>query len=108
MAAPLYIADSFVRADNALTRISAQVSSYVTTGESAMTTISQVKDDLNDMSQVWPIGWLETIQYIDAEAAANASDEAWQDLKRKKDKLVADFQAAKTRFEAIETAIAGL
>jgi len=107
MAIP-YIADSFVRAEDAINRISAQVSSYVTVGESAMTTISQVSDDLSKMDDPFPVGWLETAQYIDAQAAANPSDEAWQDMKRRKDKIVADFQAAQARFAGIATAISGM
>lgn len=100
-----FIADSYVRADDALRRISEQVSSYVTTGESAMATIAKVRDDLATMETGFPNGWLETVQFINQQADANPNDEAWQDLKRRTDKIVADFRSAKDRFEAVRDAI---
>jgi len=107
MAVP-YIADSFLRAKNALNRISDEVSGRITRAEGAMATIQTVSDELNTMGSAFPNGWLETIQYINAEAAANPDDTAWQDLLAEKDKLVADYQAAHTRFQAIANAISGM
>ncbi len=103
-----FIADSYVRADDALNRISQQVSSYITTGESAMTTLAQVRDDLSRMDNAFPHGWLETAQFINQQAAANPDDEAWQHMKRRMDKIIADFQAASVRFDGIATAIDGM
>ena len=106
MTAP-FIPDSYTRASEALDLIRAMVSQRITTGESAMTTLSQVADELGDLASAFPVGFLETIQFIDAEVAANQDDAAWARLKDEKDKIVADFIAAKGRFDAIVAALSG-
>lgn len=45
---------------------------------------------------------------LDADAAANAGDAAWDAAKAEKDKLQAEFVALKNRASAIVTAITGL
>jgi len=107
MAVP-YIADSFLRAKNAMNRISDEVSGRITRAEAAMATIQTVSDELNTMGSAFPNGWLETVQYIDTQAAANPDDTAWQDLKAEKDKLVADYQAAHARFQTVANTINGM
>lgn len=108
MARATLIANSFTTADRALRQIGDQVTAYVTTGESAMTTLGQVAADLGMMDDPFPDGWVESVTYINAQAAANPSDPAWSALKAKQDKIVADFVAAKQRFDAIAAAIAGM
>lgn len=107
MAAP-YIADSYTRADRILAAIAEDITYYVTSVEKAVATIDKAAADLGKFPSAYPTGFLESIQYINTQATANPTDEAWQDLKRRKDKLVADFNATKNRFEAISTAINGL
>lgn len=45
---------------------------------------------------------------INTEATNNPSDEAWQDLKRRKDKIISNFQSADTSVSAMVTALSGI
>jgi hypothetical protein len=103
--ASVFVADSFTQAETALRRIGDLVSGNQLKGERSIEAIDEVVTALNNLNQAAPTGWLDTIQYIEAQAAAFPGDEAWQDLKRRKDKLVADFQVIKARFEAVAAAI---
>ena len=57
------------------------------------------------MDDPFPAGFAESAVYINAQAAANPTDEEWQSMKRQMDKIIVDFQAAKTRYDNIVAAI---
>ena len=99
------IPSTFVEADAAVRRIADLVTAQKVKGDRAVVAIDEVIADLNTISSPSPDGWLDAIQYINAQAAANPTDEAWQDLKRKKDLIQSDFQAIRTNFQAIAAAI---
>ena len=100
-----FIPESYTEAVTAISQIGSIITSQKTKGDRAIIQIDEVIADLGTLNNSAPVGWLETIQYINTEAAANPADEAWQDLKRKKDKLVSDYQAIQANFQAIAAAI---
>lgn len=107
MSAP-YIANSFTRADALVDEIVDRVSTFITEGERGMANIVKSRDGLDSLDDPFPAGYLETVQYINTQAAANPGDAAWQALKARMGKVVADYQVAKTRFTNIAAAIDGM
>lgn len=103
-----YVPDSFMQADAAMTTIVQQATRTVERFENKVSDISALSTELSNMSQSAPIGWLGAIQYINDQAAANPGDAAWQDLKARSDKIVADFQNAQTRIAGAVTALSGI
>ena len=100
-----YIANSFMSARNALDRITTEAVEAVNLRDRSVAQIQRQITVLNNLAQAAPVGWLETVQYINSEAAANPTDENWQRLKAEKDRIVADYQAEVTKTQAIIDAI---
>ena len=98
--------DSYLRAEAALNQITADVSSQVVQAERAIAQLQTIEAALTKMSQTAPNGWAGAAAYIDAQVAANPGDAAWEAMKARKDKIVADFQARKNMIAAINAAIA--
>lgn len=64
-------------------------------------TIARHGGDLTQMEA----DYTAAVQDINATAAANPTDETWQAVKREQDKMVADFNALKTKSVAMLTAV---
>lgn len=45
------------------------------------------------LDEASPTGFLDLVQFINAQAAANPTDEDWISIKSQKDKIVANFQS---------------
>jgi hypothetical protein len=103
-----YIADSYLRASAALDEIKTDVTQWINRRERAVQLLQEVETALGALSQAHPAGWLETVQFINQQAAANPGDEAWQRIKAETDKIVADFQAELAKTQAINAAVAAL
>ena len=95
-----YIPDSYLQAKDGLDRIANDVAILIEAAESRFGQIKSFSTQLSNLSANAPTGWLELVQYINQEAAANPSDEDWARLKSEKDKIVADFQAYKSVLDA--------
>ena len=70
--------------------------------EQAKVLIAAADADLTAM----PIAYNAFASQLDADAAANSGDTAWQTALAEKDQMVADFQALKTRATALVAAVA--
>ncbi len=103
-----FIADSYTRADAIMDEIVERVSAFITEGNKAAANIAKVRDGLDQLDNASPAGYLETVQFIKAQVAANPGDAAWAAMDAKLDKVIADFQAAKTRFTTMAAAIDGM
>lgn len=53
-------------------------------------TLGRAHDAIGGLDAGEPAGYRELLQIINDEAAAHPDDPAWQDLKRERDKIVAD------------------
>ena len=67
----------------------------------------QVAAALSDLSGM-AAAYGAFITQLNADAAANPTDDAWKLAKSEKNQLVSDFQALDARAEAMNTAITGL
>ncbi len=103
-----FVPTSYTTAAEAVRKITAQTSGLTMRIDSTIQRITDIRIELDAMGTVFPNGWLDAAQFIDAQAAAAPNDDVWQNLKAEKDKLMVDFQAQKTRAITIETAISGL
>lgn len=95
-----YVPDSYLQAKAAMDKITEDVAILIEVAENRFQQVQNVSAQLEDLTKPAPVGWIELVQYIDAEAVANPSDEEIQTLKREKDKIVSDFQAYKTALDA--------
>lgn len=78
---------NFLTADRALDQIGQDATTYFNNGDRAIEQIVQAANNLAAMQTAWG----PAIAFIDAQAAANPSDEQWAALKARKDKMVANF-----------------
>lgn len=72
--------------------------------EQAKMLLVQAKADLAAM----PTAYGPFVTELNAEAASNPNDSAWQTAKAEKDQMVSDFQALNTRATAMDVAISAL
>lgn len=70
----------------------------------AKSTIDAALADLTAMQTAYS----QIVTDINSDATANPSDQAYQNMKLEKDKLVADFLATKTKANAQKTALEGI
>jgi len=68
---------------------------------SAINQIAAAQGDLAAM----PGAYSSVIAEIDAQASANPTDPAWENVKAAKDLMVTDFQAVKANADALKTAV---
>lgn len=71
--------------------------------DQARNTLLQAQQDLLAMQS----NYSAVITSLNAQAAANPDDAAWQAAKAEKDQMVSDFQALKAEIDALITAIGG-
>ena len=102
------IPTSYTTAAEAVRQITAQTASLTARIDTAIERMAGIRAELDAMATPFPNGWLDAVQFIDAQAAANPADDVWAALKAEKNKLVVDFTAQKNRAAGIEAAISGL
>lgn len=85
----------------ALDAIAEDTSSAKAATETFIGRIRTIQADLLAMQSKWTVA----VQYIDAQATANAGDPDWDRASSEKGKLVADFLAEKARVDALLAAI---
>ena len=103
-----FIPDSYTRAEAALNEVTEDASTIVAQHERAVEQLVDLHSRLTKMSQTAPNGWAGLIGFINDQVAANPGDAAWLVLKGRADKIVADFQARKAQYQAINAAIAAV
>ncbi len=97
--------NSYLQAKAVADRIAEEVTITIEAAERRIADLTVFVGNLDNLATPAPVGWLGWVQYVDAQAAANPADEAWQDLKRQRDKIVADFNAERSRLQSIVDAI---
>jgi len=70
-------------------------------GETLMAEGITLYGDLNNAA---PGGYLDLIQFIDAQAIALPNDDQWQHMKGQRNKIVAEYQAELTSMQAKKAA----
>lgn len=99
--------DNFLRAEAGLASAQLDADRLYDQMLDAVTRLSAAASALGTLGNAHnasPPGYGTVGSYINARAAANPTDEAWQDLKRRRDKIVADFQAMQTRAASVAAA----
>ena len=92
---------TFTEAKTALDEIADRSTQNSKRLANAKTLLAQAQSDLAAM----PGTYSSIISDINAEAAANPSDDAWTLAKAEKDQMVSDFQALKTEVDAVIAAV---
>ena len=91
---------NFLEAESNLAQIAQDAKGHKATVKRGVEVIRQGSASLAGM----PTLWADTISFIESQAAANVGDPEWETLKRRKDKIVADFQAMNAQATATNTA----
>jgi hypothetical protein len=99
-----FVPTNYLTAEHALDEIGTLATQHFNRMDRGIALLVEARDELQRMSSAAPLGWIEAVQYIDAQATANPGDVQWQTLKARKDKLVADFTAMRTRANNVLTA----
>ena len=100
-----FVPDSYLRAEAGMDEILKQVNSYATQVDNMINSMKNIHTQLGNLTLAAPTGWLDLVNYIDAQASANPLDGNWQDLKSRKDKIVTDFQAFRSRVNSMTSAL---
>ncbi len=87
-------------AERALDQITVDATEFYFRMDRSVEQISQAFASLNGMAA----SWSPAISFIDAEEAAAPGDKVWQALKERKDSLVADFLAMRTKVQQVRDA----
>lgn len=97
------MAVTFTQAKNTLDAIAARSDRNRRRVAQARTLLNEAASDLAAM----PAAYSGFVSDLNAAAAANPSDEAWQHALSEKNHMVADFQALRTEVDALVAAIEG-
>ncbi len=87
-------------AERALDQITIDATEYYFRMDRSVEQITAAFNSLNGMVA----SWSPAISFIDTEEAAAPGDKVWQALKERKDSLVSDFLAMKTKVQAVRDA----
>ena len=100
-----FVPDSYLRAEAGMDEILKEVNSYAVRLDDMIAQLNNISSSLSNLTLAAPTGWLDLVNYIDAQASANPLDANWQDLKSRKDKIVSDFQAFRTKVNSTISAM---
>ncbi len=95
---------TFTETDQTLDIIKTKSSGLISRTNALLGLATQIQTELNALGT----DNAAFITQLNTDAAANATDPAWQDAKARKDQYVADYQATLTRVNAMVTALTGL
>jgi hypothetical protein len=98
------VASTYSERKAALDEIAVRIRANVKRLQDCRAQAATAESDLTAMQTAYT----SIVQDINADATANPTDQAYQLQKVEKDKLVAEFNALKTRATAIKTAIDGV
>lgn len=92
---------TFTETKMALDEIAERTTQSMKRRDQAKAMLTTAQSDLVAMQSAYTT----IISELNAAAAANPGDAAWQGAKAEKDQMVADFQALKTEIDALVTAV---
>lgn len=95
-----FVPDNYLTAERALDQIITDATSSHTDVTRGIETITNAHSKLAAMATAWQ----DAVALIDTEAANNPGDPQWQELKARKDKIVADFLVMRDRARNVRDA----
>jgi len=100
-----YAPTTFLEAEAGLNVVTTDVAGIKASVATAIARINEADVRMGNVVQAAPVGWLDLVTYVNTQATANGSDQAWQDLKRRKDKIVADVTSIQNKIQEYIDAI---
>lgn len=91
---------NFLEAERSMDQISQEATQHSQLVQNAISSLEQAAQRLTDMEA----NWGNAVAFIDNQAAANPTDEQWQNLKARKDKMVTDFISMRDQAIAVRDA----
>jgi hypothetical protein len=100
-----YAPTTYTEAEAQLNEVTAEVAGVLASVRTAIARISAANVKMTGLAQTAPIGYLDLITYI---AGQDQNDAAWADMKRRSDKIVADFGSVQGYIQGLIAAIDGV
>jgi len=103
-----YAPVNYTEAESGITVAAGELTAVMESVRTAIARIEAADSRMTALAQAAPVGYLGHIQWINAQATALPSDQAIMDLKRRSDKLSADFGTVQAYVQALIAAVQGV